>query len=323
MKLTAKTILSEQHDRWDLQVSKNHNFIAEGVVVHNSNFVVSIEGADIRVGKRSSFLGEDASFFNFQRILPQLKINIANLQKLLPQVQGQITVYGEIFGGRYEHKDVPPVRGVAAIQKGIDYSPDIHFIAFDLFYNGEFANAYERVNLCQKAGFLTMPILFEGTLEECLAYNHEFVSTIPTMLGLPPIEDNICEGVVIKPVDPLYLMDGDRVILKHKSTKFAEHGKTIKVKTHEPLPEDVQAVFDILVQYINENRLNSVISKMGEISIKDFPKVMNNLRFDAMEEFLKDHREKIDALDKEKKHVLNKSIGSFAAQLVKEHLIKL
>lgn len=49
-------------------------------------------------------------------------------------------------------------------------------------------------------------------------------------LGLPPIADNICEGVVIRPVTPTYLRNGCRVLIKNKNARFAEKKR---VKKHD------------------------------------------------------------------------------------------
>ena len=50
--------------------------------------------------------------------------------------------------------------------------------------------------------------------EECLKYSNLFQTKIPEMYGLEPIENNIAEGVVIKPVKDLRFGNGQRVILK-------------------------------------------------------------------------------------------------------------
>jgi len=42
--------------------------------------------------------------------------------------------------------------------------------------------------------------IFRGTFEECLKYSNSFPSQIFVWMGLSKLEDNIFEGVVIKPV---------------------------------------------------------------------------------------------------------------------------
>lgn len=39
---------------------------------------------------------------------------------------------------------------------------------------------------------------------------------------MPAIADNICEGIVIRPVVPQYLRTGSRALIKSKNEKFAE-----------------------------------------------------------------------------------------------------
>jgi len=51
-----------------------------------------------------------------------------------------------------------------------------------------------------KAGFLYGKTIFRGTFEECLKYSNSFSSQVFVWMGLSKLEDNIFEGVVIKPV---------------------------------------------------------------------------------------------------------------------------
>jgi hypothetical protein len=73
-------------------------------------------------------------------------------------------------------------------------------------------------------------------------------------LGLPPIENNIVEGTVIKPLIPLFENNGSRIILKNKNDKFSE--KTGKrpatVRPQIELTEEGEKYFNDLVEYLND-----------------------------------------------------------------------
>ena len=45
---------------------------------------------------------------------------------------------------------------------------------------------------------------YKAPLVECLSYPNAFESKITEWLGLLAIEDNTCEGVVIRPIEAVY-----------------------------------------------------------------------------------------------------------------------
>ena len=109
--------------------------------------------------------------------------------------------------------------------------------------------------------------LFIGSLDDCLLYPEKFITHIPNLHNLPIIENNYAEGIVIKPSKPLYL-SSSRIILKKKIEKFNERrSKPYKLR------EDTTITHKIL-DYITENRLHNVISKIGYVTEKDFSKLM-------------------------------------------------
>jgi len=86
--------------------------------------------------------------------------------------------------------------------------------------------------------FYATPLL-EGTLEECLKFNITINSSIPKHFGLPELEKNQCEGVVIKSVEYKYKPTGNkRYILKYKNQKFAEINPKVPLTKYEQKRED-------------------------------------------------------------------------------------
>jgi len=115
--------------------------------------------------------------------------------------------------------------------------------------------------------FFYAKALFTGTLQECRNYDTYFSSTIPALLGLPPLEKNICEGIVAKVVDGSLNPQGLRLIFKKKNPKFAEINPECTTKFERERDEQrkaVDTIYDEVERYINENRLMSVKSKMIE-----------------------------------------------------------
>jgi len=108
------------------------------------------------------------------------------------------------------------------IQKGVFYSPKNDFYAFDIRINQEeYLNVEEANEYFKTIGLFYAKTLFKGSFEACLEHSNDFNSKIPKWLGLPEIEKNICEGVIIKPVKSRYFNNGARVIFKNKNEKWS------------------------------------------------------------------------------------------------------
>ena len=134
---------------------------------------------------------------------------------------------------------------------------------------------------------------------------------------MPPIKDNIAEGLILKPVKTLYFPNHQRVILKNKSLKFREKievkskimKKTIKTISKSSETGTKSAQVERFVQEVlsllNQNRLDSVISKIGKVKSTDEGKLIGLLAKDAIEEFRRNFNEEFEEnlKDEEKKVV--------------------
>lgn len=301
--------------------------------VHGANTSFLCDGEDVKFAKRTSVLSEDDKFYDFQSMLEDYKPRVLSLFRKIcekhPSVSA-ISVFGEMFGGRYAHDGVSAVKGITLIQKGVNYTPVHEFYGFDIYvFEGEtgYYLAVDEVNsLFEAEGFFYARTLMRGSLAECLKYPNAFQSKISQWLGLPDIDDNICEGVVIRPVTPQYLKNGSRVLIKSKNARFAEK-KSVKVRNKiftEPIPysNSLKALLPELELYVTENRLNNVISHIGEVTLpKDFGKIMGVFSKDILEDFLKEHGGEYTALDKCEQKSLNRELNKLSTSFVKETLL--
>jgi len=160
-------------------------------------------------------------------------------------------------------------------------------------------------------------------LDECLAYPNKFPSQISQWLGYPPIEDNVCEGVVIRPVVPTYIGYGDRVLIKNKNERFAEkkgYKKHPKVPKEDPVYSDnLNALIAKGSLYVTENRLNNVISHIGQVSMpKDLGKLIGLFSKDILDDFIKESSADYNNLEKPEQKILNKEINQMATTLIKK-----
>jgi vacuolar-type H+-ATPase catalytic subunit A/Vma1 len=76
-------------------------------------------------------------------------------------------------------------------------------------------------------------------------------------------------------------------------------------------------------EYVNENRVLSAISKLGEPeSMKDFSTYIREITRDYQEDFRKEHEEEITNLDKEEIKKIFKSGNNYATVLLKKYILK-
>jgi len=297
--------------------------------VHGSNVCFVTDGKTVSFGKRTGFVEAGEKFYDYKELLerytPKVIALFSIIKEKIPDVK-TITVFGEMFGGKYPHPDVKNNTKTMVIQKGVYYCPNHEFYAFDLYImtgeNGRYLTVDETNNFFEQAKFFHAKTLFRGTLDECLQYPNDFQSQISNWLGFPPIEDNICEGIVIRPVEPTYLHNGARVVLKNKNARFAEK-KSVKKRAPklfvEPsYSESLNNLLPVTEQYVTENRLNNVVSKIGQISVpKDTGKLIGLFSKDILEDFLKEHSGEYVSLEKSEQKILNRHINSLATNMIK------
>lgn len=298
--------------------------------VHGANTSFLCDGNELRFAKRTSMLADEEKFYEYPELLEVYKDKVlklfARIKESHPEVV-TISVFGEMFGGFYPHNAVKANRGLSHIQKGVCYTPEHEFYGFDIYLsdgeNGRFLSVDEVNELFESEGFFYAKTLFRGTLAECLKYPNAFPSKISEWLGLPSIDDNICEGIVIRPITPMYLRNGSRVLVKSKNERFAEK-KSVKKRNKlfaEPVPysDQLKALVAEVEAYVTENRLYNVVSHIGEVHIpKDFGKIMGLFSKDVFEDFLKEHGGDYDGLEKSEQKLMNKELNKLATDLVKK-----
>jgi Rnl2 family RNA ligase len=277
--------------------------------LHGANLAIYLQDGKHQTASRNQLLSEHESdmFYKFHIIKAQVYTNVTRIRDMLVgklmQDINTIIVYGELFGGSYPHPDVPKNNDVRMVQKGVFYSPYLHFSVFDIQVDGKFIDYDLVCEVCDTLNIEYQEILKKGTLAECLQYPNDFEDETYLRYGypsvLPKIENNITEGVVIKPIKTLFLASGSRVILKNKNEKFKEKNSARKRKPAVELSDDAKHGIEAVEPYITENRLDTVTSKLGELEahkigtfIKEF---VSDVFKDAHEDgVLKYHLEKVD-----------------------------
>ncbi|MDA1020381.1 MAG: hypothetical protein O2962_02405 [Cyanobacteria bacterium] len=288
--------------------------------IHGANLCFITDGQVIYSAKRTGLLKEDERFFNFQKVRDKYKEQILKAHSLVTKLYPEtdlLYIFGELFGGYYPHPDVPKVKDAIQLQQGVCYSADNDFYAFDLrIHNASYLSLDESMSIFEELGFLYAKELFRGTLDACLAFPYEFESKIPGYLGLPVIASNIAEGLVIKPLEAKFLPSKARVIIKNKNPKYEEKiiKKTKHKKTKVKLTDACKKLAQEAENYINQNRLDAAISKLGEVHDGQ---LIGFLAKDAYEDFAKDFIKELEALDKEEQKQIRQIISKTAGVLVR------
>lgn len=176
-------------------------------------------------------------------------------------------------------------------------------------------------------GFVYAKTLYKGTLKDCLNFSNSFKTTIPKDFGLPELDGNICEGVVIRPTQSAYLRNGSRILIKNKNEKWAENNNYLDkavlsklLNEGEELSEEASFLCEEIYKFITRNRLENLIGKIGEINPeKDFGKVLGLYNKDALTDFLKNYQTKYDALEKSESKMVNKFLNKHAGELINDY----
>ncbi|WP_236068630.1 RNA ligase family protein [Citreicoccus inhibens] len=235
--------------------------------IHGAQLVVAVHGGAVHFGKRKAWLSEDEPFFGWQLLRARLRACALHMVQSLRAEQSRVYFYGELFGGHYPHPEVPSVPGLFAVQTGIWYSPALHWAPFDVLIarsdedEGVLIAHRDLEAAAQEAGLSTPPVLRRGTRAEVAAVPTRRPSLVPAMLGLPSLEVNIAEGVVIKselPAPPSARASSKRKIEEFNEGRFDESAAW---NPNQPL--SVDALGSWAQRLINPARIASALSKWG------------------------------------------------------------
>jgi Rnl2 family RNA ligase len=289
----------------------------------NMTIMFHSETAELYAARRSDILEEGEDFFNYQLILQEYG---AVLKEIRHQVLADhsnavdVAIHGEICGGYFP--DMPVLQHAKKVQKSINYSNRNEFIVFDIrlqLSNGE-SQYLSHVDVCEycKDRLPVVPILFMGTLDDCLSWSSKHNADLDEtwkIFNMPHDggPNNIREGHVIKPLHSIFKGDS-RVIFKDKNAKFKDKDRNPKEpKEPQVYSDELNRLINEASSYINLNRFNSATSKIGEYTILNFEKIMIAIIEDILEE-LEDEYEYSQELSKEDTALLKKSIGKMVSR---------
>lgn len=203
MKLTGKQILEQSYERWDLEVDDTHNFVAEGVVVHNSNgrfcWAKNPKTDEFQqfCGSRTNWLGDDETNIWWMALRQNPKIGV------WCQNNPEKVIYGEVFGR------------VQKMTYGAKVN-EIFFAAFAIMDKNGWLDYEDFANSAKESGVSMAPLLYKGPFDPKMAY--EMAEQDSSWQNT----NHLREGVVVLPVKERRDRKIGRVCLKIVSNRYLE-----------------------------------------------------------------------------------------------------
>lgn len=257
------------------------------------------DGKEIKFASRTQFV--DGTFFNCQTVINRYSQGI--LDWCADNGITNFIVYGELFGGN--------------IQNRVEYG-EKDFKAFDVVVDGERQDKLTAQEIAEQCGLFYVPVIHVGTFTECLALPNTFKSLL-TPDGYE--EENTSEGLVIEPVEPAWFVNGNRIYFKNKTESFSEKKSKPKNEVFE-LSEEESDLLNELLKYSTEQRVSNVISKIGQVTNKDFGKILGLTVQDILEEFSKDNDYDAKAHAESNWKQFNKLLSTEVGKTVRSEFVK-
>lgn len=297
--------------------------------IHGTNFSVIITPDSITPCKRSGPILPSENFFGYEIIMKRYAKSFEAIQNFSKASGINYQIFGEFAG--------------SGIQKGVDYG-EKDFYVFDILVMTEDVRAYlpdspvaadiefgfSMQEFVNNFGLKIAPLIGRGTFEELIKLPNDFQIIVnrynealnDTKLAnehvwlLEEGTDNIAEGYVLKPNRPAWLPNGARVAIKCKNSKFSEKAKSDKLiqppKELSPIDADILMKFS---EYATWNRVSNVISKWGEVSAKDFGKVLGLTMQDI---FVEAEREGLEISHAEDLALVKKQLQKLVSEVIRE-----
>ena len=190
-------------------------------------------------------------------------------------------------------------------------------MVFDIFVTSSgksyWMNYDQAMKLFESHKLFYAKPLFTGTLEECFKFDIKINSTIPKLLGLPELPKNQCEGIVIKSVQPVF-KNNKRVIFKKKNERFAEVNPKVPMTLYEKRREEklsaIEKAYSILERYINNNRMETLQSKIGPVTKENMKMALELFCEDVFKDFCEDEEKLWKLLDEDTQERIRKNTKS-------------
>lgn len=159
-----------------------------------------------------------------------------------------LIIYGEGYGGK--------MQGMSHT-----YGPDLRFIAFDVKGNNIWRNVGDAERIVNAFGLEFVPYHRISTDLTAIDAERDRSSEVAVRRGI--LEPKEREGVVLRPLEEFTKNNGERLISKHKRSKFQERMNQPKVKDVDPTKiEKMKGAQAIADEWVTPMRFQHVLDKL-------------------------------------------------------------
>lgn len=298
--------------------------------IHGANMSIYCDGTEFKVASREGFVKDGIKFYNGRAVAEKYKKGIfANSIETMGEareygIEGKIySIYvGELFGGSI-HKGTPYpqeqdfilfdyflILENTEVNRNLleKYEASSVTVLDDILFCRMANKNVSLTDISKSVGCRRLEPIYVGSFDGAVEVANNFKSqyVCDKTVKASGVEshgqeavDYLCitEGVIIEPVEPVDIF-GNNLMFKSKNSKFEEKyntGYKEKVSAREKavnsLTEDQSDFLYELDQYITHPRYNSVVSKIGEVTVKDFSKVLREYVNDVLEDIREEYKD--------------------------------
>lgn len=220
--------------------------------IHGANYQLATDGDNVEAYSRNQMVTND-EFFGHKSVYSKYKASVVELwhEMLLDGMIGHgdtLRLFGELAGDD--------------IHSNASYGP-LDFYVFDIYINEQqisYTSEEQRDDHFKRVNqlFKSVPFVYAGRFKDVVTQSNKFLTMIDT-------GSSMCEGLILRSGNKIY---------KHKNDLFVEKSVNIQDKMY--------------LQYLNENRVRSAVSKDGEFDSKKFKQYIDDITEDVRADMMRD-----------------------------------
>lgn len=286
-RVIAKIQLNNHYTQYDIMTKKNHNFVINDIVAHNSSTHIGWN------------LSNDSPLHIFSGgIKHNLFIKIFDQDFLLEKFKetglAKVVIYGEGYGGKCQRMSKT-------------YGKDTQFVVFDVNIDNKWLSVEQARDFAQTFNLDFVDYVKIPTDLAAIDEQRDRDSTQAIRNGMG--EGHKREGIILRPLIEVTKNNGNRIIAKHKRDEFRETKTPRKVNKEQlKVLKEANAVAE---EWVTEMRLTHVLNKLQNPGIEHTKSVIA-----AMIEDVKTEGEG----EIEWSKPVEKSIGKKTAHMFKQRL---
>jgi len=229
--------------------------------IHGTSAHIQFIAGVVRYGSGGAGLALFKGLFDTE-LLEETFSKLANLET-------RLTIYGEAYGGKLQRMSET-------------YGPDLRFVAFDVKLNDQWLSVPHAENVARQyqLDFVHYKKVSTDLATLDAERDAESIQAVRNGMG----HGRLREGVVLRPLSPVYDQHMGRICAKHKGELFQERAHQPKVKSADELVilRDANAIAE---EWVVPMRLDHVLQKLRHAkAIEHTGEVIEAVLADVLEE---------------------------------------